>query len=115
MHASVFWLAVISVRRRRRSQCLARLASFSLASCVSSPQFKGSLAGGNCASYNGANGLQVSASGACNGDGTLTGTLFASLDCTGSTSETFTNVPMNSCSAEITLGDNGFFLEVSGC
>lgn len=77
-------------------------------------QFKGSLAGGNCASYSGANGLVVSAQGSCNTDGTLNGALFASLNCTGETLQ-FTDAAMNDCSPQVTLGDYSFYVEVSGC
>ena len=80
----------------------------------------GSLANNACVSAS-VQGLQISAQGTCNSDNTLTGTLFASLTCQGSGSSTasYTNVPMGQCNGPIQVTEGGtsyqFYVKIFGC
>lgn len=64
------------------------------------------MSGGTCLSYSG-NGIVASANGVCNSDGTITGTLYGSSDCTGTNTAAFANVASNTCSSELSLTENG--------
>jgi len=65
-----------------------------------------------------ARGVMASVMGTCNADGTGSGTIFPSTDCSG-TGQTTDNFPENACLGPVTLIENDtpalFWVAVTGC
>lgn len=75
----------------------------------SNPVLTGSLDNNNCVSTT-IHSVQVSAKGSLNGDGTVSGTLYADLTCTDNGAgsfATFPNVVLGACNGPITLTESG--------